>query len=110
MCDPADGTCVIWERTEQRARKPHRCYGCGETIPVGKTYAKTRFLFDGSWGGWKHCRRCDLIFNALQREVPSDVYVDPGLDCGETWQTAFGEPPPPDIASLAFVLPEDFAE
>lgn len=34
-------------REQQKARKPHVCTWCGETIEAGEDYERTRFVFEG---------------------------------------------------------------
>ena len=106
MCDLADGTCDIWNETVRTARKAHRCFGCkAETIRPGDRYVETRTLFDGSWEGWKHCMRCHAMWKAIHAVADFDEHIDPGLDCGETWESAGRGVLPERIAALAFWLP-----
>lgn len=102
----ADGRCDIVRHSERRAAKQHACDGCGEAIRKGDTYAVTSQLFDGHWDGWKHCLRCDAMFQEISWASHDPVAIDPGLDCGEQWEDNFGEPPE-HVAALAFWLPGD---
>jgi len=109
MCDPADGTCPVWERVRRTARKSHVCEGCTETIDPGTVYFVTSALWEGEWSRWKHCIRCDAMFNAIinaNAEFGYYVAVDPRLDCGESWDSVFGATPE-HIQALAFWLPGD---
>lgn len=43
-CEPAD----FWHETHiKRARKAHRCYECGDAIPIGTSY----IAISAKWGG-----------------------------------------------------------
>lgn len=110
MCDIADGTCPVWDERWVTARKSHRCIACGETVEPGHTYHRTESLYDGSWSRWKHCGRCGRIWLALlkmARQAQDDIAIDPALRCGSSWEGAWDEPPPPEVAALAFALPGD---
>jgi hypothetical protein len=101
MCDIADGRCDIWEEYSRTARKQHKCMACDESIRIGDIYHRVDSLYDGIWNHWIHCMRCWKIWRALRDDATDwDVYIDPYLNCGETWHD-----PPPEIAKLAFALP-----
>lgn len=38
---------VLISESTPKARKPHRCIWCGESIPVGETYRRERSVYDG---------------------------------------------------------------
>lgn len=110
MCDEAEGACPVWLVRTVRARKTHQCLGCRETIAVGQDYRVTESLWEGAWSRWKHCNRCARLFDLIDDESRSQgilAAVDPGLDCGETWEQAFCEAAPSWAAALAFALPGD---
>ena len=48
-------------QTIRRARKEHRCYECGEAIPVGAQYEECRALFDGDISTMRTCLPCSRI-------------------------------------------------
>lgn len=41
-----------------RARKAHRCAGCGAVIAPGETYERFASLYDGSWSVERGCLAC----------------------------------------------------
>lgn len=105
MCDIADGYNDITNHEHRTARKEHVCEGCGETIRKGDTYHHTSALFDGHWSTWKHCERCNAMMQALFAEADDPIAIDPGLNCGETWESIGYGAPPEHVAALAFWLP-----
>lgn len=93
-----------------RARKPHTCCACQETIPVGHLYSYTFTLFEGSAQGFKHCLRCDRMLDILHekhRAADSDWTVDIELNCGHEWKDFFDGEPPPELVALAFMTPDE---
>lgn len=103
-----DGEPVDVERSGfRRARKPHRCCACNETIQVGHRYHYSFEIFDGSADSWKRCARCQLIYEHLVAVLPYDEAPDYELNCGHTYEEVHGEPPPDEIAALAFLSPGD---
>ena len=109
MCDLADGFNDITRVSRVKARKWHECVACHEVIGPGHVYINGSALYDGHWSSWKHCLRCDQIFRSISAESEDPVAIDIGLDCGETWESAFGVKPPLNVAALAFWLPKDGA-
>jgi hypothetical protein len=57
--------------SKQRARKAHRCSWCGQPIPVGEVYLRTRFVFEGYPGSNRFHLECD--------KAAADDYAE----CGE---------------------------
>jgi hypothetical protein len=94
--------------TTPRARKPHTCSACSETIPRGYRYKRWALIFDGSAEDIKQCWRCYQIWSAIEDASPNEPIVFT-LDCGESWEDVFGELPA-ELAELAFALPGDFKE
>jgi len=86
------------------AAKEHKCGACLETIPKGHHYHIWSSVLDGRWASIKHCARCWAMVKALHASGFADV-VELELNCGETWEDASGEPPPAEVAALAFWLP-----
>lgn len=87
-----------------KARKAHRCCVCTETIRVGDRYHYLAGRFEGDWMTWKHCARCWMMFEALCRYTDEVLFE---LNCGEEWESLTGEPPPDDVAELAFLSAND---
>jgi hypothetical protein len=105
MCDLADGYNLVSRNDLRRAAKEHECMACGETIRKGDLYNNGASLYDGHWTSWKHCLRCDAMFHHIESESDEMLAIDVHLDCGKTWESAFGVSPPEHIAALAFWLP-----
>lgn len=98
-----------WEvyRTEKRrARKPHKCCACGIDIRIGDKYIHVFAAGDGDIFKYDRCLRCEFIFKEIQNRSPYDAISDT-LSCGHTWEENFGEPPPPEIARLAFISADE---
>lgn len=107
MCDiDDDGELVSAYRSYWRkARKEHKCIACCETILKGNFYRYSSGVFDGTGFSEKHCARCWAIIEAIRAQ---GVYViDPLLDCGQIWDDVFEEPPPDNVAALAFMTVEE---
>lgn len=103
--DASDGPWDIYDETWRRARKPHGCHACGETIPVGVKYVRLFTLADGAKHSTKRCARCQAIHLHLRKLCrPVGRWPEEQLDCGETYEDEWGECPP-EIAALAFALP-----
>lgn len=107
MCDLADGEWEVFDERSVKARKQHTCVACNDPIQPGHRYVRTFTIHDGNVGGWKHCLRCAAIYSALKESVERDVWVDESLNCGETWESAFGCDPPEELARLAFLTPAE---
>lgn len=105
MCD-VDYTPSFQETSQPTARKRHRCDACGEAIEPKQRYVRIFCVWEGEPMTIKHCRRCNAISDALF--AAGAETVDFELDCGETWESAFGVSPPDDVAALAFAIPADF--
>ena len=43
------------------ARKAHKCYECGVTIPVGAKYERVNGLWDARWSTYRFCLPCSEI-------------------------------------------------
>ncbi len=60
-CDCSVGVddCADLYRDEfPKARKPHKCYECGESILPGQKYQKSTILFECRWSEYKTCMPC----------------------------------------------------
>jgi len=61
-CEMGDGELASVSETKmRRARKPHRCCECGETIEPGETHHWVRGLWDGCWETYRTCLVCHQI-------------------------------------------------
>jgi hypothetical protein len=93
------------------ARKEWHCSACQEPIPVGQTYRYVIFLFDGTWETFRRCQRCQIIHSHLSDRMRSEgdryEYCADALDCGDTYEERWDEPPPEWLAALAFWRPDD---
>jgi hypothetical protein len=90
----------------RKARKEHACDGCKEAgrIKANDKYHVISGIWDGQPHRFKHCARC---WNLLQEIIHEGAEaVDLTLDCGMSWEEAFGSLPD-SVAALAFQLPRD---
>lgn len=56
--------CDRWEfstRRDARARKPHRCYECGDTIAVGDDHECVSGKLGDGFATFRTCRTCQRI-------------------------------------------------
>jgi hypothetical protein len=103
MCE-LDTDHAVTSSERRRARKLHVCCACGETIPVAALHVYTTQLYGGDWQHWRHCARCWLMVDAVISRGESCYWQ---LDCGASWEAAFGAAPPDDVAALAFLTPRE---
>lgn len=59
MCSIDLDPCEVWRETEHKARKPHRCDCCGNTIHIGDKYLSHFSKFDVYVTSQKICLNCD---------------------------------------------------
>lgn len=97
----------VYSNGLRRARKEHECDACAETIRRGDRYHYTFCVFEGSANTTKRCARCELMYRALLPLIDDESTCDPELNCGHTFENNFGEAPPPELARLAFVTPDE---
>ena len=101
MCD-IDQIYPDWfNESWPRARKPHWCQGCSESILVGQRYYCCSGQWDGTIRTHRLCLRCRAIYEGLVARDPYDL-VNLTLHCG----TYIGDPDDP-LQWLAFALPTD---
>jgi hypothetical protein len=104
-------TCEVHESEWRKARKPHQCHACHETIAPGQRYHRTFYVFDGDPDYVIRCARCQALFRHLSVRIAesgeSDEFCDGELNCGHTYQERWDEDPTPEIAALAFWRPGD---
>ena len=94
----------------RKSKKDRKCTACRETIRKGDFYAYQFWLCDGSYSSSERCLRCEAIYVTLTpkvRERDREDFCAPDLDCGHTWEENFNEPPPPEVARLAFMTREE---
>lgn len=109
MSHSCDGTYDVYRETRVRARKPHTCSACTETIPARTTYWRVTWVFDGGANGVKRCERCQAIHLHLREKCRSsydNLWPDERLNCGLKYEDEWGDLPE-EIAALAFALPSD---
>jgi hypothetical protein len=110
MSEYSDGDCCeVFSETTPKARKEHRCHACGETITPGRVYSRTFTVFEGDPDTIIRCERCQALFEHLSEQMSgnSEEYCNATLSCGHEYEERWGEPPPEEIAALAFWLPGD---
>lgn len=57
-----DGDAAIcYEEKIVKARKPHRCYECHDTIPAGEQYERVSGIWEGKWETYHFCLPCREI-------------------------------------------------
>ena len=70
----------VYETSNRRARKPHKCGECGRPIIVGELYRSSRGLFEGSWNTNCICAHCQIAADWLTENcagfVDNGVYED----------------------------------
>jgi len=63
-----------YERTNPKARKPHRCGSCLRTIQPGETYLRGVGMEGGSAWTWKECGHCERLSEFVVRLHGLDEY------------------------------------
>lgn len=101
--DPA----TLYREPRVRARKEHICGACRETIAPGHVYVREVTIFEGTADTVKRCLRCQAIHEHLRTLMDFEEWPDPWLACGHEYEELHGEPPPPEIAELAFISAEE---
>ncbi len=107
MSRSCDETYEVYDERLVRARKPHTCDACTETIPPGVFYTRIGTVFDGDVDSFKRCMRCQTIHEHLRTLGDGEMWPDERLNCGEEYRAHWGVEPPPEIAALAFLGPAD---
>ena len=108
--DPAE----VYNERSVRAAKERPCDACDDPIRRGDIYIRDALLYDGRWDIVVRCLRCDAIYQHLvkvheedRRKRDHEEYPDRSLNCGHTYQKRWGHDPPPEIARLAFMTPDE---
>lgn len=90
---------------------PDRCAACHETIRVGDRYAYSFAVWQGQTYETRRCLRCQAIHLHLREkcrdERDAEEWPDDALNCGHDYLENWGHEPPPEIAALAFALPDE---
>lgn len=112
MSEYGDECATVARESLRKARKEHKCDACGETITPGRTYHYTFIVFDGEPQTNVRCERCQAMYAHLTARMRADVngfteYCNAELNCGHSYEERWDEPPPDEIAALAFWLPGD---
>lgn len=76
-CDDVDGPSVSDEKTV-RARKHHKCSGCGGAIVAGETYRHLWGVWDGKASTFKWCTDCLELEAWAEAHVPCICWDDVG--------------------------------
>ncbi len=80
MCFYYDETCEFGEDKAVKARKPHKCEACRETIQPGETYQRFSGSHDHRFFTENLCRRCCYdTFRIVEHEL------DEGCSWSEAW-------------------------
>jgi hypothetical protein len=69
------------QQVVRRARKPHTCCECRESIPIGAAYEHYSGIWDGSPSAYKTCLSCVEIrnhFTCKPGDESYDAYDNPG--------------------------------
>ena len=102
-CEP----CGVYRDGWRKARKEHTCSACSSTIrPRDRYFYIYAVNSEGAWH-CKRCARCEAIHAHLAKILPYDEFPDHELDCGHDYEAVHGVPPPPEIAELAFLTPDE---
>jgi hypothetical protein len=102
--EPAD----VWCQKTRRARVEHWCSACDDVIQRGHLYVIDTVIGDGSVQSVKRCARCEMIYKHLRGlKWARETGPDWRLDCGHTYEEVWKTAPPPEIAELAFLTPEE---
>jgi len=103
--------CSMFKEKVHRAIEAIKCSCCGIGIRVGDYYHRTMFISEARWFTIRRCAPCQKIYEHLLKKRNEskawDMAIDLWLDCGEEYEDEWGEPPPPEIAALAFALPNE---
>ena len=81
-CEPSSGEiCQVWIETWHKARKPHRCCECGESIGIGDRYQRTFSVFEGVVNIYKTCEFCAKEWPRVFAALKLDVMMPGELAC-----------------------------
>lgn len=104
----AEETYDVYDEYTVKARKSHECCACDDGIAPGHRYTRVGIVHDGRAWALKRCLRCQTIHKHLRTVLTErDEWPDEYLACGHEYEEMHGEPPPPEIARLAFLTPAE---
>ena len=104
MCDDDFGSPTELQRRWKFAKNGQKCFACLEVIRPGDRYHLIVQNYEGDLAHFKHCARCWAMCEAIMERAES---VRWDLNCGTSWQEAFGQEPPDEVARLAFLTPDE---
>lgn len=112
MAGWCDETADVYDERRVKARKVHHCVACGERVEPGHIYMRVAIIYDGGVTTLKRCLRCQAIHEHLRDVAPEpEAWPDEDLNCGHDYEEVHGgQPPPPEIAALAFKSGGDLQE
>lgn len=58
-----------------KARKSHKCSGCGAAIAKGETYKSISGAWDGKFKAYNHCDNCDRVTQKILDEGLESYYT-----------------------------------
>lgn len=93
-CDFDEGP-LVFQEAHVRARKPHVCCECRQSIPKAATYERASGLWrDGGWATYRTCLSCAAVRDDLSRRKICSAFGqlrDALSECGEA---EYGPRPP----------------
>ncbi len=91
----SDGTCdvsldeydgdhaSVFNSHEPKARKPHKCFECGASIPIGALYERVSGKWEDKWATYRFCLPCSEIGKEFSDHGRSFGYLWEGMN--EAW-------------------------
>ncbi len=76
--DENESSAEFFDQKVVKAKKPHKCYECGEDIKVGDKYERTSGKWEGTMSVFCTCLLC--------KEIRDHFACDKGYMFGELWQ------------------------
>lgn len=115
MSHSCDEQYDVYNETWRTARKGHVCSACSMPVDKGHRYCHVTTIYDGMVTHYKRCLRCQALHEHLRdkcyesdsRGYSDQLWPDEQLNCGMDYEEEWRQPPPPEIAKLAFWLPGD---
>jgi len=84
--DSFDGQADVLEGKIIKARKPHKCCECNETIHPGQRYERYSMLFNGRWSHHNTCLICAEIGEAFCCDGRLFGHLWEGFDESDAWR------------------------